>query len=122
MQPPSGQGGILAGTWKSVNLVQTQVWFTLKIVKSSGWIAFASLLYAIANAQPLRSLIPFVWKAAIGDFGHGLLRSFGSRMSPPSEDAKKEVAPLLQAISAVAGLPAGSSKMSAGLGGWSRWL
>lgn len=36
--PPGGHGGMLAGTWKSVNLVNTQVWFTLKTVKSSGWI------------------------------------------------------------------------------------
>jgi hypothetical protein len=35
---------MLAGTWKSVNLVQTQVWFTLKTVKSSGWMVVTSEL------------------------------------------------------------------------------
>lgn len=43
-------------------------------------------------------------------------------MSPPSEPAKKEVAPLLQAISVVAGLPAGRLKISSGCGGNARWL
>ena len=40
--PPGGHGGMLAGTWKSVNLVHTHVWFTLKTVKSSGWIVVTS--------------------------------------------------------------------------------
>lgn len=35
-------------------------------------------------------------------------------MSPPSEEAKKDVAPLLQAISVVTFVPAGNSKMSEG--------
>ena len=53
----------------------------------------------------------------LGQTSFGLL---GSLISPPSEEAKKDVAPLLQAISAVAGFPAGSSKKSPGLGGWAR--
>ena len=94
MHPPSGQGGIRAGTWKSVKRVQTQVWLTLKIVKSSGCTLRASLLYAMASPHPVRSSKPFVWNACVGEPGHGL---FPSRMSPPSEDAKNDVAPLLQA-------------------------
>ena len=43
-------------------------------------------------------------------------------MSPPSEELKYVVAPLLQAISVVAGFPAGNSNMSPGFGGNSRWL
>jgi len=43
-------------------------------------------------------------------------------MSPPSEEAKNDVAPLLQAISVVAGFPAGNSNMSPSFGGKSRWL
>ena len=42
-------------------------------------------------------------------------------MSPPSEEAKKDVAPLLHAISVVMFVPAGNSKMSSGFGGKSRW-
>ena len=40
--PSGGHGGMLAGIWKSVNLDHTQVWFTLKTVKSSGWMVVTS--------------------------------------------------------------------------------
>ncbi len=36
MHPPGGQGGMRAGTWKSVSRFHTHVWFTLNTVKSSG--------------------------------------------------------------------------------------
>jgi len=52
--------------------------------------------------------------AAKGELGQGLSPCL---MSPPSEELKKEVAPLLHASSVVAGLPAGSSKNWPGLGG-----
>ena len=78
-----------------------------------------SLSYAIASAHPLRSLKPVVCIAPLGK----LPSLDGQGLSPwlmsvwPSDDAQYDVMPLLHASSVVAGLPAGSSKTSPGLGG-----
>jgi len=56
--------------------VCTKVWLTLKTGKSSGLTWSTSLLYAMANAQPLTSG-PRVWYSDMGQPGHGSSRVTG---------------------------------------------
>lgn len=69
---PSGpHAGISAGTANSVLRYHTHVWFTLKMVKSSGCTSLPLPLYAIASAQPITSSMPVVWNWDDCWPGHG---------------------------------------------------